>query len=90
MAVGQQQVLVSREGGQYLCTARNKHGSQNSSTVTIHIEGELQNITMCLVRIYKDHERLNSCFVDFTSSCLNLCAEYRRITTVFLIRSINF
>lgn len=60
MAVGQQQVLLSREGGQYLCTAHNKHGSQNSSIVTLRTKGELQNITMSRVRFYKDHEMLNS------------------------------
>lgn len=63
--VGHQQVLLSREGGQYLCSASNKHGNQNSSTVTIHIESKLQNITRFLVRIMKY-------FVDFTSSFLNL------------------
>ncbi|KAM3597714.1 uncharacterized protein V6R79_008474 [Siganus canaliculatus] len=36
--VGDQRVLVSASGGQYLCRATNKHGSQNSSVVTVTIK----------------------------------------------------
>nr|XP_046270201.1 B-cell receptor CD22-like isoform X2 [Scatophagus argus] len=36
--VGHQPVLFSDDGGQYLCSASNKHGSQNSSVVTVKIK----------------------------------------------------
>lgn len=36
--VGHQPVLFSGEGGRYLCSASNKHGSQNSSVVTVKIK----------------------------------------------------
>ena len=38
MDVGHQPVFTSGEGGQYLCRATNKHGSQNSSVVTLKIK----------------------------------------------------
>ncbi|XP_051244876.1 B-cell receptor CD22 isoform X7 [Dicentrarchus labrax] len=37
-AVGHQPLFLSAEGGQYFCTATNKHGSQNSSVVTLKIK----------------------------------------------------
>ncbi|XP_041813563.1 B-cell receptor CD22-like [Chelmon rostratus] len=39
VAVGPQPVFFPRDGGQYLCRATNKHGSQNSSVVTVKVEG---------------------------------------------------
>lgn len=39
--VGHQPVLFSGDGGQYLCSASNKHGSHNSSVVTVKIKGKL-------------------------------------------------
>ncbi len=41
MYVGHQPVFLSGDGGQYFCSATNKHGSQNSSVVTLKIKGEL-------------------------------------------------
>lgn len=38
--VGSHPVLVSSEEGQFLCRASNKHGSQNSSVVTLTIKSE--------------------------------------------------
>lgn len=38
--VGNQSVLVTAEDGEYFCSATNKHGSQNSSAVTVKIKGE--------------------------------------------------
>ncbi|XP_044038555.1 basement membrane-specific heparan sulfate proteoglycan core protein-like [Siniperca chuatsi] len=38
IAVGHQPVLFSGDGGQYLCSATNKHGSQNSSVVTLKMK----------------------------------------------------
>lgn len=40
--VGNQAVLDTAEGGEYFCSAANKHGSQNSSTVYVRIRGEFQ------------------------------------------------
>ncbi|XP_051244873.1 B-cell receptor CD22 isoform X5 [Dicentrarchus labrax] len=37
-AVGHQPLFLSAERGQYFCTATNKHGSQNSSVVTLKIK----------------------------------------------------
>lgn len=34
-AVGHQPVFVTGDGGHYLCSATNKHGSHNSSVVTL-------------------------------------------------------
>lgn len=42
--VGHQPVLFSGDGGQYLCSASNKHGSENSSVVTVKIKGKLIHI----------------------------------------------
>ncbi len=41
MDVGHQPVFVSGGGGQFLCRATNKHGSQNSSVVTVTVKREL-------------------------------------------------
>lgn len=38
--VGNQSVLVTGEDGEYFCSTTNKHGSQNSSAVTVKIKGE--------------------------------------------------
>uniref|UniRef100_H2TTV7 Ig-like domain-containing protein n=1 Tax=Takifugu rubripes TaxID=31033 RepID=H2TTV7_TAKRU len=38
--VGNQSVWVTSENGEYFCRATNKHGSQNSSIVTVEIKGE--------------------------------------------------
>ncbi|XP_037649503.1 B-cell receptor CD22-like [Sebastes umbrosus] len=38
MDVGHQPVFFPGDGGQYLCSATNKHGSQNSSVVTLTIK----------------------------------------------------
>lgn len=35
-------MLVTGEDGEYFCSATNKHGSQNSSAVTVKIRGELE------------------------------------------------
>ncbi|XP_029691760.1 sialoadhesin-like isoform X1 [Takifugu rubripes] len=37
--VGNQSVWVTSENGEYFCRATNKHGSQNSSIVTVEIKG---------------------------------------------------
>lgn len=37
---GNQPVLVSSDEGQFVCRASNKHGSQNSSVVTLMFKGE--------------------------------------------------
>ncbi|XP_036945482.1 B-cell receptor CD22-like [Acanthopagrus latus] len=37
--VGHQPELFSADGGQYFCSATNKHGGQNSSVVTVKIKG---------------------------------------------------
>lgn len=58
LEVGRQPVLVSVEVGQYFCTASNKHGSQNSTVVTVRIKGELMHNSIPLERCEKDH---NSC-----------------------------
>lgn len=38
--VGNRSVLVTGEDGEYFCSATNKHGSQNSSAVTVKFKGE--------------------------------------------------
>lgn len=38
--VGNQSVWNTSENGEYFCRATNKHGSQNSSIVTVEIKGE--------------------------------------------------
>ncbi|XP_038557087.1 sialic acid-binding Ig-like lectin 13 isoform X2 [Micropterus salmoides] len=38
MAVGRQPVFIPGDDGQYLCSVSNKHGSQNSSIVTLKIK----------------------------------------------------
>lgn len=40
VAVENHSVLVSSDEGQFFCRASNKHGSQNSSVVTLKIKGE--------------------------------------------------
>ncbi|XP_036945964.1 carcinoembryonic antigen-related cell adhesion molecule 6-like [Acanthopagrus latus] len=43
--VGHQPELFSADGGQYFCSATNKHGSQNSSVVTVKIKASWPTFT---------------------------------------------
>ena len=46
--VGHQPELFSADGGQYFCSAANKHGRQYSSVVTVKIKGKLIFTNVCL------------------------------------------
>uniref|UniRef100_A0A8C4HBG4 Ig-like domain-containing protein n=1 Tax=Dicentrarchus labrax TaxID=13489 RepID=A0A8C4HBG4_DICLA len=50
-AVGHQPLFLSAERGQYFCTATNKHGSQNSSVVTLKIKGKLRYMLMIQLKV---------------------------------------
>uniref|UniRef100_A0A3Q3RBQ9 Ig-like domain-containing protein n=1 Tax=Monopterus albus TaxID=43700 RepID=A0A3Q3RBQ9_MONAL len=41
--------IFPHDGGQYFCSATNKYGSQNSSTVTLKVKGKLVKIVIILV-----------------------------------------
>uniref|UniRef100_A0A3P8RWU2 Ig-like domain-containing protein n=1 Tax=Amphiprion percula TaxID=161767 RepID=A0A3P8RWU2_AMPPE len=76
--VGHQSVLFPGDGGCYFCCATNKHGSQNSSAVTLNIK----HLTMIVTKPSEKETMKEGDTVNVT--CVNSCDDGRKRSSEFI------
>uniref|UniRef100_A0A8C9YYT5 Ig-like domain-containing protein n=1 Tax=Sander lucioperca TaxID=283035 RepID=A0A8C9YYT5_SANLU len=70
MDVGNGPVFVPGDGGQYLCSATNKHGSQNSSVVTLKIKSNSNTLPLFYSILGNMYQRCtNHCYCCCAPDC---------------------